>query len=85
MTAERLQSLFAATATEDDRFEGGSGPWRVESRFGVIYLTVSEASGDTCFTSVLRLDDALLGDLELALSRARVARDNYRANLESGQ
>lgn len=80
MTASDLHHLFASTASEQESYQGGRDGWQVDSKYGDIHLSFTETTGRTAATWVRRLDDEDLDDLELALKRARAARDNYRAN-----
>jgi hypothetical protein len=79
VTASELRHLFAAT-DHDESYDGGHGPFRVTSRFGAVYLTLTDSTDTCAATLVARLDDETFDDLELALRRARAARDTYRAS-----
>jgi hypothetical protein len=78
VSASELRHLFARV-DEHEQYEGGHGPFQVTSKFGVVYLTLCDSTEACAATLVARLDDETLDDLELALKKARAARDNYRA------
>jgi hypothetical protein len=78
VTASELRRLFGSV-DEYEQYEGGHGPFRVTAKFGEVYLTLCDSTEVCASTLVARLDDETLDDLELALGKARAARDGYRA------
>lgn len=81
MTASALHRLFQSMGDPDaESFEGGRDGWQVSCRFGDINLTLTETTFEAHCLLTRMLSDEDLDDLELALRRARAARDAYRAN-----